>query len=455
MRKNRIVSAILALLMTLSCVAALVLPTAAYDEIYLQNSYHKLTVDKKLTVAYFGGSVTVGSGLDSADQNTLSWRGLTRDWLKAKFPDAEIEEVYAAIGGTGSRFASYRATRDLKLDSKTIDLIFIENCINDNYEGLGGETEELKTNDAVNVAKVLANNPYADIIFLGTTDSGKTDGADYKALVAHREFAEENGFSFLNIGKNLWTKLNEMYKDNGGASAHWNEYFKDIVHPLAPGYRIYADDIIATYFQPMLDSNLDKNAYVPTAEKLNLTDRVKNADTNRFVTKSIGAITNVNKYAGSRGFNVGSQLVGSKDGAALAFKFTGTNAYLWSDKKAANGKYEAFIDGSDTPNVINLYRTSEGGQQFLFPVSPTPLENGEHTVVIVLRANVGGSQNYISNIAIDGADINSVEFVEVPEGYGFEIPLEPVVVDPDGLKLKIDNSKAIDINTGTYDDKKV
>ena len=84
-----------------------------YDEIYLQNVYSKLYNDKSLTIGYLGGSVTVGSGATvSGAKSTTAWRALTTKWFKDNFPNATIKEVYGGIGGTGSRFGSYRMTRD-------------------------------------------------------------------------------------------------------------------------------------------------------------------------------------------------------------------------------------------------------------------------------------------------------------------------------------------------------
>ncbi|MBQ4137612.1 MAG: hypothetical protein IJD67_05815, partial [Clostridia bacterium] len=42
---------------------------------YLQNTYYRLTNDKKLNIVSVGGSVTDGYG--ATDQNTKSWRYLT------------------------------------------------------------------------------------------------------------------------------------------------------------------------------------------------------------------------------------------------------------------------------------------------------------------------------------------------------------------------------------------
>ena len=72
----------------------------------LTNTAYRLHHDKKLTIGFFGGSITEGAGATSWDGT--SWRAnITRD-LKETYPDAEITAVNAAIGGTGTDLGLYR-----------------------------------------------------------------------------------------------------------------------------------------------------------------------------------------------------------------------------------------------------------------------------------------------------------------------------------------------------------
>ena len=164
MKFKRILSVILSVMM-LSSMASFTVSaqeSAEYDEIYLQNVYTKLVRDKKLTIGYIGGSVTVGTGAANAGpSSTEAWRALTTKWFRDNFPEANITEIFAGIGGTGSRYASYRANRDLKLDNPdvSIDLLCIDTCINDKYDYLD-DAVELKANNAAIVSNVLENNQH-------------------------------------------------------------------------------------------------------------------------------------------------------------------------------------------------------------------------------------------------------------------------------------------------------
>ena len=88
------------------------------------NTYARLTKDKTLNIAYFGGSVTGGVGGTNG-----GWRTLTTNWFKEQFPDAQVNEIYAAIGGTASYWGSFRV--DSAVLKKNPDLVFVEkyNCM--------------------------------------------------------------------------------------------------------------------------------------------------------------------------------------------------------------------------------------------------------------------------------------------------------------------------------------
>ena len=54
----------------------------------LNNTAYKLKNDKKLRVAYFGGSITEGAG--ASDPTKTCYRAMTTAWFKAKYPDALV-----------------------------------------------------------------------------------------------------------------------------------------------------------------------------------------------------------------------------------------------------------------------------------------------------------------------------------------------------------------------------
>src|SRR5438128_9003460 len=88
--------------------------------------FDKLRAGKPVTVAYLGGSITSGAG--ASDLAKTSYRALVTQWLRNRYPPARINEINAAVGGTGSIYGSLRVRRDVIAYKP--DLVFIEFAIN-------------------------------------------------------------------------------------------------------------------------------------------------------------------------------------------------------------------------------------------------------------------------------------------------------------------------------------
>ena len=454
-----------------------------YDEIYLQNVYSKLYNDKSLTIGYLGGSVTVGSGATvSGAKSTTAWRALTTQWFKDNFPNATIKEVYGGIGGTGSRFGSYRMTRDLDLANNTLDLLFVDSCVNDHYEGFSyADKEDLWSNDAVIVAKALANNPKCQIVFINVCNNGSIlNAGDLGSVQAHREFADANGFEFIDFKVGMARKLmgddTAVNATQAAVDAKWKTYFTDSVHPADAGYKVYFEYLRDELLAELVDDTL-------TVSKAKYEDTVpadldvSTVDTNRFC----GGTANSNQLAGlstiknyqlgqENGFSGGSTMSAQKEGYATTFKFTGTNAYIWANKHSHNALYDVYIDDNTTVGspdyTIDMWRNQESGQSYMFPVLPEDLDEArEVQVTLVLRknvdqatrdtaagkatANVGDRmENRINNIAIKGGTMDSVEFLASPEAFKAEITYDDIVVPNTFFDKKIDGAGALKHTAG-------
>ena len=86
----------------------------------LENTLYRLVRDKKCVLGYFGGSITEGAG---ASTPASCYRALVTEWFRSRYPDAEIREIQAAIGGTGSDLGMYREETDLPTTGP--DLVFL------------------------------------------------------------------------------------------------------------------------------------------------------------------------------------------------------------------------------------------------------------------------------------------------------------------------------------------
>ena len=199
----------------------------------LDNTGYKLTKEKKLTIGYFGGSITEGAG---ASRDELCYRGRVTTWFRERYPDAEITPIQAAIGGTGTDLGMYRCEKDLT--SRNPDLVFFEFAVNDSwmtYENSAAQTETI-------FRKIRKKNPCADIIVIFTTTGAihniLASGGEYHSRSAHQAVAHHYGIPTIDVGEVLRTRT----LLEGG---DFTRFTTDTVHPSDEGYEIYTDCITA------------------------------------------------------------------------------------------------------------------------------------------------------------------------------------------------------------------
>jgi hypothetical protein len=122
----------------------------------LPNFFAKAKADGKLTLAYFGGSITAANG----------WRPQTTAWLRQHYPKAEVTEIDAAIGGTGSDLGVFRLGHDVL--AYRPDLVFVEFAVNDG----GAPPEQIYRCMEGIVRQIRRADPATDICFVYTMHDG-------------------------------------------------------------------------------------------------------------------------------------------------------------------------------------------------------------------------------------------------------------------------------------------
>ena len=331
----------------------------------LDNTYYKLTKEKKLNVAYIGGSVTVGTG---ADYNTESWRALTLKWFRETYPDAEINEINGSCGGTSSCWGIARYKQDV-LDKKP-DLIFIEFSVNDVYSGLT-ESTSAAFMDAM-IRETNRELPNCDIVYIRVPDNGTFEHLSDNAA-AHKKAAKYNGVTWLDMAE----ALREAIAKNG---TEWNDYITDAVHPNAKGYKVYADYIAARLKERFAQSKKRGPAgltahTVPTETYTDNTpihtitlwadDLKYNSD-----WKKAGMMKK-SYFAGSR-----ETIRACKEGAAMTFQFEGSTFAIYGDfKKNSNVKFT--LDGQNEKTIGTI--NDQSGERLIYDnLTPGVL----HTVTV-------------------------------------------------------------------------
>ncbi len=202
----------------------------------LENTHFRLQNNLGLTVVYFGGSITEGSGASVYDN---CWAVKTTAFLKNTYPDCEISHVSAAIGGTGTMLGVYRCDRDVCAHHP--DLVFFEFCVND----MNGDFMTLANNTESIIRKIRACNPFCDIVFVYTMTWNTADimahGNIQSAKTAHSAVAYYYGLPQVDVGEVLFTHI--ARKLHEGETPAWMTYTTDAVHPNDIGYQIYTDTV--------------------------------------------------------------------------------------------------------------------------------------------------------------------------------------------------------------------
>jgi lysophospholipase L1-like esterase len=191
---------------------------------------HRAAAGERLTVVFFGASLTWGA--NASDQGLTSCRALLGQRLEAAYPKAHFTFRDAAIGGTGSQLGVFRLERDV-LRHKP-DLVFLDFTANDGIEWATPET--LASYEALVRRIVQAGAPVVQVIFpFKWNIEGRTSIDDFQRRAKHIELsrAYHTGlgdavaliFERVKAGT---VKLNDLWPLDG-------------VHPGDAGYVQFAD----------------------------------------------------------------------------------------------------------------------------------------------------------------------------------------------------------------------
>lgn len=360
---------------------------------YLNNTYYKLTKEKKLNIAYFGGSITSGHGASSGK----SWRELITAYFKKKFPDAIITENNAAIGGTGSTYGIYRAVTDLKLESKTEkpDLVFIEFAVNDYLDAI--DYEQAKINMECLVRMIYEYSPNTDIFIVVTTNTlfcNNLSISGFPQASAHISLAKTYQIPYLAVGAMLWNLTNEQIAEMKIPSdqqyAFRLTYFGDGTHPSDSGYIKYAE-FIKDYLEQIFEEKTKAQRLKASYKLTNTMYKLPVAPYMANFKGSTAEITNAK-------IDENGYLTSSSEDTNFTIKFKGTDLKIWHWSTATSGSISVEVDGGN-PTKIDLYRESANNKIFTLA---SGLKNTEHTVKITLNKTGNGTNLDIRQFFISG-----------------------------------------------------
>ena len=202
----------------------------------LPNVFAKLQKGGEVRVAYLGGSITDAEG----------WRVLSRQWLAAQYPQAQVKEVRATICGTGAELGACRLTRDV-LQYKP-DFLFVEFAVN----GAGRDERRVTRTMEGIIRQTWRENPATDICFVYTVSSGMLANlqADKLPILQSQmeRVAEHYKVPSLNFGVEVarQVKAGQLVFHGKTPQQDGKVVFSgDGVHPFAEtGHKLYLDTIV-------------------------------------------------------------------------------------------------------------------------------------------------------------------------------------------------------------------
>lgn len=353
-------------------------PKEFYMELDLINTYSKLVYDKKLTVAYLGGSVTAGA---FASDYSKCWAGLSATWLRGCYPEAQIRTIDAGWGGTGIKWGCYRLEEEVI--SQNADLVFVEFAINDYYDGTNPDDVVAYAESLIR--KLYANNPTTEVVFVLVSE--KTTHANQKQREAYLQVAEAYHIPVVDISTALSDYLKSEHKE-------WEELIADVVHPNDTGYAFYAEQVeavLSEIFQTNSESIFERTVYHRPLPEITLSTR-------DFTGAHLLKAQDID-LTGCNGFQLTNdsncrfkQYLTGSTGAELNLTFTGTDIGMIFWRDLSCGMIEYSIDGGES-QTLDVSGQNDDGRTILF----SNLENSTHTLTIRVTDKAVKLQAYTIN----------------------------------------------------------
>jgi lysophospholipase L1-like esterase len=304
----------------------------------------KIRAGQQVTVAYLGGSITAANG----------WRPKTTAWLQKTFPDAQFEEIHAAIGGTGSDLGVYRVGHDV-LQYRP-DLLFVEFAVND-----GGATPEaIWRNMEGIVRQTWRADPTTDIVFAYTIHEGMIEdvkkGLCPRSASAMERLADFYGIPSVNFQVPVVELLQQdklVFKADKQPEGDKIWFAADGCHPRDAGHEIYLE-LMADAITQMQDSrpadHQGKLAKVFVPDNAESAKMVPVQET--MLSGEWEALPADDARQKAFGNRLGQIWMADQPGSKLHFRFKGTAAKLYDLLGPDGGQVIITVDGQTAAKPV-------------------------------------------------------------------------------------------------------
>ncbi|OPJ62913.1 SGNH/GDSL hydrolase family protein [Clostridium oryzae] len=345
------------------------------------NIYQKRSGFPRLLKAIKKGEVIIGFiGGSITDQSSATrWPEYVCSWFVERFPNVRFYIENAAIGGTGSDLAVFRADRDL-ID-RNCDIVFVEYAVNDNEQ----ETEKRMRSREGLIRKLLKEDRDLLITYTYMQDM-YTDMMDGKVPATVDEF--EQLAAHYDISS-VWMGLYALEEVKKGRM-RWEEWLPDGLHPDFRGSLSYAQSV-TNFLEQELVSNPNYKA-LAAGKNIKEPFNKKNWE-NAYIlpfseveTRGPWMIRRWSKMAWTD-----QVLSTSAVGAKMQFDFEGTGLMLAFDFGTTASEFKYSIDGQEwiETNREREWWMPESGQ-YLTNTLAQDLKYGKHHIEIEV---VHGNRN--------------------------------------------------------------
>lgn len=357
----------------------------------LCNTRFCLEKAKKLRIAYFGGSVTAGYGAQDFDVHgsavdKSSWRAKMTAWLKERYPEADIESIYAAIGESGTYLGTYRLYDHVI--AKDPDLAFVEFAINDTYGGFDRERAAYQFETIVRELRTA--KPFCDIIVLISGDRNVFERYDgfFPTAQGHADIAKAYGLPLVYMGRALYDHIKQE-------DIPWQTHYVDGVHPNNAGYAFYFD-VIKTYMQKALaDASVLCEPRAHTVPKSIVSEHLLDGDRKLVYASHTMLRESPGWYYSDKNVNTTLSKTGSVAAAirrgmpSFSYTFSGTEfavfTNLYGDRKyeysVDRGEWKEAIFSTHNPTTV-VTGLASGTHRIAIHPLPSEEENAENEMYI-------------------------------------------------------------------------
>lgn len=305
----------------------------------LPNVLAKLEKGETVRIGYFGGSITAQTG----------WRTQTLEWFKKEYPSANISEINAAIGGTGSDLGVYRLGYDvLRFEP---DLVFVEFGVNDG----GAAPENIWRAMEGIVRQIWQKCGTTDIAYVYTFRVGyekdMLEGYCPRSVSAMELLADFYGIPSINfiVPTVALEQAGKLVYTAPKAEEGKIHFSTDGVHPLAEGHEVYTKAVADAFIEMKKISCRDLN-HSDNLKNVFIADNWEKAKMVPLATNMLAGDWSPLPESSSLWKSFSNRMgdtiyTTAQPGSTLTFRFQGKSAGLYDLLGPNGGQVKVTVDG--------------------------------------------------------------------------------------------------------------